>query len=109
QAMLRTPPKLERMLERFDRDDFYVRADIEDSDQLLDRLAIRIIYGLIIASGILATTVLYVFASLIPTIIAGGATVFVGLLLYRSYRKRRGIRAKPQFTRQNLRQRRRNE
>ncbi|MFB6253765.1 MAG: ABC1 kinase family protein, partial [Halobacteriaceae archaeon] len=62
-AAVRTPPKLERMLERFDRDDFYVRADIEDSDHLLDRLAVRIIYGLIIASGILATTVLYVFAS----------------------------------------------
>jgi ribosomal protein S13 len=51
--------------------------------------------------------VLYSFATLRSTAIAGAFSVGVALLLYRSFRSRKGIRAKPQFTRQNLKQRQR--
>ncbi|MFB6135475.1 MAG: ABC1 kinase family protein [Halobacteriaceae archaeon] len=108
-AVVRTPPKLERMLDRFDRDDFYVRADIEDSDDLLDRLARRVVLGVLCASGVLSTTFLYASADVRGTLVAAAFTLAVGALLYRSFRKRRGLRASPQFTRQNLRQRRREE
>ncbi|MFB6104749.1 MAG: ABC1 kinase family protein [Halobacteriaceae archaeon] len=106
-ALLRTPPKLERMLDRFDRDDFYVRADIEDSDALLETLARRLVLGMVLAATTLSTTVLYVVEDYRAAAVAAVATVVVLGLLYRSFRRRRGLRARPQFTRQNLRNRRR--
>ena len=41
----------------------------------------------------------------LPTAVAAAGTVGTAALLWRSFRKRRGIRAQPQFTRQNLRER----
>ena len=106
-AMLRTPPKLERMLDRFDRDDFYVRADIEDSDRLLETLARRLVLGMVLAATTVSTTALYIVEDLRGAAVAGAATIVILFLLYRSFRRRRGLRARPQFTRQNLRERRR--
>ncbi|WP_336359948.1 ABC1 kinase family protein [Haladaptatus sp. ZSTT2] len=102
---LRTPPKLERALDRVNRDDFYVRADIEDSDGHLTRLAKRLIYGMLLSVGLIATAVLYAFATPESSAVAGVFSLAIAGLLYLSFRKRRGIRATPQFTRQNLRQR----
>ena len=102
-STIRTPPKLERMLDRFDRDDFYVRADIEDGNNVFDLLAKRVVYGMVLSAGLVSTAVLYPQPQ--PTIIAGGISVLIALLLYRSFRGRRGIRAKPQFTRQAMRER----
>jgi predicted unusual protein kinase regulating ubiquinone biosynthesis (AarF/ABC1/UbiB family) len=102
-STIRTPPKIERMLDRFDRDDFYVRADIEDSDDLLALLAKRVVYGMLLSAGVLSTALLYPLPR--PTIVAGGFSALVALLLYRTFR-RRGIRARPQFTRQAMRERR---
>lgn len=104
QSLLRTPPKLERVLDRVDRDDFYLRADIEDSNDVFDRLAKRLIYGMVLSVGLASTAVLY--PTTWPTVAAALFSTFVALLLYRSFRKRRGIRARPQFTRQSMRQRR---
>jgi len=105
ESVVRVPPKLEDALDRIEREDLHVRADIEDSDNLLDRLAARLILGMALATGGLSTAVLYSFSTVEATAVAGGATVVVLALLYRSFRKRRGIRAQPQFTRQNLRER----
>jgi predicted unusual protein kinase regulating ubiquinone biosynthesis (AarF/ABC1/UbiB family) len=104
-STMRIPPKLESALDRIEREEFYVRADIEDSDNLLDVLAGRIVLGLFLASGVVSTTVLFAFSTLEATGVAAAGTLFAALLLYRSFRKRRGIRAKPQFTRQQMRQR----
>jgi ribosomal protein S13 len=38
-------------------------------------------------------------------VVAAVLTLGVAFVLYRSFRKQRGIRAQPQFTRQNLRER----
>ncbi len=105
ESVVRVPPKLEDALDRIEREDLHVRADIEDSDNLLDRLAARLILGMALATGGLSTAVLYSFSTVEATAVAGGATGVVIVLLYRSFRKRRGIRAQPQFTRQNLRER----
>jgi len=104
-SAIRIPPKLETTLDRIDRDDFYVRADIEDSDGLLDVLAARLIMGLLATGGLVSTAVLYSFATLRATLLAVLVTLVVLLGLYRSFRQRRSIRAKPQFTRQQMRQR----
>ena len=104
-ASLRTPPKLERMLDRFDRNDFYVRADIEDSDDLLDRLAGRLILGMVLAAAIVAAALVY--PALRPTAVTGVLALLVAILLYRSFTRRRGVRGRPQFTRYEMRERQR--
>jgi predicted unusual protein kinase regulating ubiquinone biosynthesis (AarF/ABC1/UbiB family) len=106
ESAVRVPPKLEDALDRIDREDLHVRADIEDSEGHLDRLALRVVLGMGLASGAVSTAVLYAFSTVEATVVAGAATLLVVALLYRSFRKRRGIRAQPQFTRQNLRDRR---
>ncbi|MGA9402243.1 ABC1 kinase family protein [Haladaptatus sp.] len=105
QSLVRTPPKLERALDRIDRDDLYARVSIEDDNDVFDLLAKRLIYGILLAFGGLTTAVLYVAEAFPAAAVAGLISLFVTFLLYRSFRKRRGIRTTPQFTRQNLRER----
>jgi len=108
-SAVRVPPKLETTLDRIERDDFYVRADIEDSDNLLDILATRLILGMIAAGGFVSTSVLYSLSTVRATLLAALVTTVSLFALYRSFRKRRSIRATPQFTRQKMRQRESNE
>ncbi|QGN06102.1 AarF/ABC1/UbiB kinase family protein [Halorhabdus sp. CBA1104] len=104
-SAVRIPPKLETTLDRIDRDDFYVRADLEDSDGLLDALAARLVLGLFATGGFVSTAVLYSFSTVRATLLSLLVTLLVLFGLYRSFRQRQSIRAKPQFTRQNMRQR----
>ena len=106
-SVVAVPPKLERALDRMERDDFYVRAGIEDPDDVFDRLGRRIVLGMLTASGGVSTAFLYAFAGPRPAAVAGVVTAVLVVLLWRSFRGRRGIRARPQFTRQSLRERRR--
>jgi predicted unusual protein kinase regulating ubiquinone biosynthesis (AarF/ABC1/UbiB family) len=105
QSALRTPPKLERTLDRIERDDLRVNADIEDSDDLFRTLAKRLVFGMAAAAGIVSAAVLYAFATVEAAAVAAGGTLLVVGILYLSFREKSGIRAEPQFTRQNLRQR----
>ena len=109
ESVVRVPPKLEDALDRIEREDLHVRADLEDSGGLLDQLAARIVLGMGLTAGSVSTAVLYAFSTVEATAVAGGATLVVVALLYRSFRERSGIRAQPQFTRQNLRERRGDE
>jgi len=105
-SLLRVPPKLESALDRVDREDFHVRADLEDGNGVVDRLARRIVLGMVVAASVPTTAFLYAEADLVAAGVAGAFTLVVGAALYRSFKKRRGIRTTPQFTRQNLRERR---
>ncbi len=109
QSALRSPPKFERVLDRMDRDDFYVRVGVADPDAVFDRLAMRLILGLLLSVSLVSTAIIYAFRGPdLAVIVSGAVSAVVIALLYRSFRRhRRGIRARPQFTRQNLRQRRR--
>ena len=104
-SAVRVPPKLESALDQVERESLTVQAEIRDSDNHFDILARRVVLGLVLASGIVSTVFLSVFATVEATAALGVVTAMVALLLYRSFRKRRGIRAKPQFTRQQMRQR----
>ncbi|MEF8936776.1 MAG: hypothetical protein V5A32_02375, partial [Halovenus sp.] len=57
------------------------------------------------AAGIVSSTLLYIFESQPVVTAAVVPTVAVGFLLYRSFRKQRGIQAQPKFTRQRMRER----
>ena len=104
QSTIRTPPKLEQTLDRIERDDLRVNADIEDSDGLLQTLAKRLVYGMVLSAGIVSTAVLYAFSTVESAGVAAGGTVLVAGLLYWSFRDKSGIRAQPQFTRQSMRE-----
>ena len=106
ESTVRIPPKIEDALDRVEREDFHIRADVEDSEQVLERLGKRLVLGLALAAGGISTAMLYSFqpGETVAIGVAAALTGFVGFLLYRSFRKRRGIRAKPQFTRQSMRE-----
>ena len=105
-SAIRLPTKAEATIDRIERDDLFVRAGLEDPDDLLDRLARRIVYGLVLAAGIVTAGIGYALETTAVTITGIGLVVLTTILLVRSFRRRRGIRAHPTFTRQRLRERR---
>jgi predicted unusual protein kinase regulating ubiquinone biosynthesis (AarF/ABC1/UbiB family) len=102
EALLVTGPKLERTLDRANRDDLTVRTALGDENGLFDQLAKQAVLGLGFVASAFATLVLFVAGDRTAAAVAGlGAPVaLVGL--YLSLRRRSGISAEPQFTRQNL-------
>ncbi|MFB6087393.1 MAG: AarF/ABC1/UbiB kinase family protein, partial [Haloarculaceae archaeon] len=108
-SAVRVPPKLERVLDRADHEDLRVQANIRDSQNLLDRLAKRIIYGLLFASGVVSTALLYLAEEFLAAGLTAALAAFATAVLVFSFRRKRGMRAQPQFTRQSMRQRRENE
>jgi predicted unusual protein kinase regulating ubiquinone biosynthesis (AarF/ABC1/UbiB family) len=105
-SLFRVPPKLERVLDTVERDDLTVNVRIEDRNDVLSKLARRIVYGVLLAVGVLSTAILYAFDGPEPAVVAAAATIPVVYLLYRSFKRKKGLKARPQFTRQNLRERR---
>jgi predicted unusual protein kinase regulating ubiquinone biosynthesis (AarF/ABC1/UbiB family) len=104
-STIRVPPKLEQTLDRIDRDSLVVQAELNDSEGVLDRLAKRLILGMLFTIGILSTVLLYIVDDFVAAAVLGALSVFTVALLYRSFSKKRGIRAQPQFTRQSMKQR----
>jgi predicted unusual protein kinase regulating ubiquinone biosynthesis (AarF/ABC1/UbiB family) len=108
-SLLRTPPKLERALDKVERNNFQIQTDLKDSNDVLDRLAARLVYGLLVAFGGLSTTLLFISGRTVATWVGGAITAVLGFQLYRKLRGPKGLRTSPQFTRQNLRERRDSE
>ncbi|ESS05458.1 MAG: putative unusual protein kinase [uncultured archaeon A07HB70] len=106
EALFAVPPRLDDVLKTVQREDLSLSVRIEDRNDVLDRLARRIVYGLILAVGVLSTALLYSFnARPEAAVVAGVLTLPFGILLYRSLRPERGVSAQPQFTRQEMRRR----
>jgi len=106
QSSVRVPAKAEAALDRINRDDLSVHARIDDEERVFERLAKRLVAGLFLTATTLSTAVLYAFASVEATLVAGALALAALGALYLSFREESGIRAQPQFTRQNLRERR---
>ncbi|MFC7251341.1 ABC1 kinase family protein [Halomicroarcula sp. GCM10025324] len=104
-SAVRIPPKLESVLDRVERKDLVVRADIEDSDRLLARMTKRLILGMLLASTLFSTAFLYAESTQLVAAIAGGVVLVLLAGLWWSFRTKSGVRAKPQFTRQSMRER----
>jgi len=104
QSALRTPPKLEEVLDQARNRDLEVKVDLRDSQRLIGRFARRIVYGLVLASAVLSTAILYVFDEFVAAGVTTVLAVLVAILLYSSLRERSGIGAQPQFTRQSMRE-----
>ncbi|GAB3698562.1 ABC1 kinase family protein [Halorubrum pallidum] len=107
EALFTVPPKADDFFDRVNRGDLHVDVTIEDDSNVLDKLAMRIAYSVLLAVGVLSATILYSFAEewrLAAIVLVLAAPLAVAL--YRSFRKKRGIRARPQFTRQGMKKRR---
>ena len=107
EALFTVPPKADDFFDRANRGDLHVDVTIEDDSKVLDKLAMRIAYSVLLAVGVLSATILYSFAEewrLAALVLVLAAPLAVAL--YRSFRKKRGIRARPQFTRQGMKKRR---
>ncbi len=107
QALFTVPPKLDRVLDTVERDNLTVNVQIDDKNHVLDKLAKRISYSIIVAVGLLSASIVYAFANewRISLVILG-LTVPMVFFLYRSFKQPTGLRARPQFTRQSMRERR---
>ena len=105
ESVFRTPPKLESALDKVNRDNLAVAATLVDERNVFDRLAKRLILGLLLTGTVLSTALLYAFSDATAAIVPGAGAVVLSVLLLLSFRQQRGIRATPQFTRQNLRER----
>ena len=109
ESLTRLAPKAERALDRLDRDDLYVRIGLEDEEQVFDELAKRLVYGMLLTMSLFSMGVLYALEAPRGSIVAAVFAVLVTIQLYRSFRSPKSIGARPQFTRQNMRQRRGNK
>ena len=111
EALFTVPPKLDKALTDLDENRVTINVRLEDENDVLDRLARRIVYGILLAVGALSTAILYAFdqTSYVAAAVAALLSVPVAIQLYRSLRRPKGIRARPQFTRQQMRQRDREE
>ncbi|QLK27598.1 AarF/ABC1/UbiB kinase family protein [Natrinema zhouii] len=106
ESLTRLAPKAERALDRLDRDDLLVRIGVEDKENVFDRLAKRLVYGMLLTMSLFSMGVLYALEAPRGSVVAAVFSVFVAIQLYRSFRSPTSIGTQPQFTRQNLRQRR---
>lgn len=108
EALVTVPPKLDRVLTRLDNESITVNINVEDEDNVLRQFAARLVLGIFVAVGVLSSAIVYSFGAdwrVAAAVLA--ATVPVAYYLRRSFKRRRSaIGTKPQFTRQNLRQRR---
>ncbi len=104
-AAVRIPPKLESALDRIERDSVRVTAELDDDREYFDLLAKRLIFGLLLAAGVVSTTLLYVSEELLVGGVFAAGTLVVAASLFHSFRKSRTVRGKPQFTRQRMRER----
>jgi predicted unusual protein kinase regulating ubiquinone biosynthesis (AarF/ABC1/UbiB family) len=107
-ALFEVPPRLNRVLRDVERERVTVNVRIEDKNDVFDRLAKRIVYGFLLAVGALSTSILYAFdqTTYLSAVAAAVLTLPVAYLLWQSFRGKKGIKARPQFTRQQMRQRR---
>ncbi len=109
-SSLRIPPKLDDALTSLERGNVRVQSVVDDADGVVETLARRVVYGLLLASLVVATALLYP-ADPRAAAVAAGLGLVVAALLVRSFRERRGFvgppGGTPQFTRQAMRERRR--
>lgn len=106
-ASIDIPPKLDSALDRVERESLTVQAEVQDSEDVIEQLAKRLVLGMLLAVGIPTTAILYV-ESAFPAVWAGvGLTLGAGIWLLRSFTRREGIRTAPQMTDQYLGERQR--
>jgi len=109
QSLVRVPPKLESTLDRAQRGNLTVQVELNDDKGVIDKLARRLVYGLVFGFSLLSTAYLYAGDAVYATAMSAVIGLVAVVALWRSFRSTGGITAKPQFTRQEMQKRRGNE
>ena len=105
-ALVRTPPGVERALDRARREDLLLQALLEDSGGIATRLAKRLLLGLVVSCSLPVGAFFYTRGNLVGVSATAGLVVLAGGLLVWSFRRQRRLGlSSPQFTRHELRQR----
>ena len=104
-ALFAVPPKLESVLDTVERGKLGVEVGFPDDPPLLRKLALRLIYGILLAFSLPSTALLYTFATVEAAAVGLGVSLLLVLLLWRSFKRDKGLQATPQFTRQSMRER----
>ncbi|MDY6765496.1 MAG: AarF/ABC1/UbiB kinase family protein, partial [Halobacteria archaeon] len=104
-AAVRTPVKLEKVLDKIERNDLQVRAEVRDTRSYIDRLGKRLAYSILAGTLVISASILATIDILygVPPLLG---SFFFFVLLVISLRKGRGLRGEPQFTRHEMRKRR---
>jgi predicted unusual protein kinase regulating ubiquinone biosynthesis (AarF/ABC1/UbiB family) len=106
ESLVRVPPKLESTLDDLDRGNVSLTVEFDREEESFDRLAKRLVLGVVLAATVISASVLYAFATIEATAVALAFAVPVGFLLWRSFRgRKRRLGGGPKFTRQRLRER----
>ncbi len=109
ESLTRMAPKVERTLDSLEREDLYVRIGVEDDENVFAALAKRLIYGMLLTMSLFSMGVLYALDAPEASVVAAVFAAVMSVQLYRSFRKRRGLRAEPQVAQQRFRQRQRDD
>ncbi|SFP63870.1 Predicted unusual protein kinase regulating ubiquinone biosynthesis, AarF/ABC1/UbiB family [Halolamina pelagica] len=106
-ALVTVPPKLDRVLDGLEDENLTVNINVKDDDDVMRDLAKRLILGIFVAAGVLSAALIYAFGQDWRVSVGIlGVTAPLVVALWRSFRrKRKSIRATPQFTRQSMRER----
>ncbi|SDM95800.1 Predicted unusual protein kinase regulating ubiquinone biosynthesis, AarF/ABC1/UbiB family [Halogranum gelatinilyticum] len=108
QSLVRVPPKLERVLDRAERGNLALGIVLAGGrEEPWDRFAKRLCLGILLAASVAATLLLVATTTGPVPLVAAAGTAVLCLLFAQSLRGKRGLRVSPQFTRQEMRQRRR--
>jgi predicted unusual protein kinase regulating ubiquinone biosynthesis (AarF/ABC1/UbiB family) len=104
-GVAQVPASLSTTLDRLRREDVSVNVRIRDDRDELLRLAKRLALAALVGANVLSVVLVYAFDGLrVAGPLALGIPV-LGYFLYRGLHDRRGIRAKPKFTRVEMRKR----
>lgn len=111
-ALFQAPTGAERALDRLASGSVEATATVRDGGGVARRLAYRVLGGLLATTGVVMTALAYGFRDVVGTRIllltAGGTAVVLALVVW-SFRRDRTVSATPQFTRQRMRERQREE
>ncbi len=108
-SLVRVPPKLEDTLDTAQRGNLTVQVELGDDKGVIDKLARRLVSGLVFGFSLLSTAYLYAGGDYYATAVSGVIGLAGAFFLWRSFRSKKGIRASPQFTRQEMKKRRGND
>jgi len=106
-AAVEVPARLDEGLARVERGDLTLSTVIADDRGAFERMARRLLYGVLFSAGFPVIAYLYSVGAGRATFAASGVTALVGVVLLWSFRRRSGpgIGPSPQFTRQEIRRR----
>ena len=106
-AAVEVPARLDEALDLVERGDLTLSTVIADDRGAFERMARRLLYGVLFSAGFPVVAYFYSIGAGRATLATSGVTVLVGVVLLWSFRRSSGsgLAPSPQFTRQEMQRR----